>query len=88
MYELPKYYIEVFDSSDNTWWGIDFYQTIEAAQRAGQDVIAEVEIFTKYRVSDTTSQRTVYEMPELSNIRECIEEFFDYAESCGVGALL
>ena len=28
------------------------------------------------------------EMPELSNIRECINEFFDYAESCGVGALL
>ena len=28
------------------------------------------------------------EMPELSNIKECMEEFFDYADSCGVGALL
>ena len=28
------------------------------------------------------------EMPELSNIKECMEEFFEYADSCGVGALL
>lgn len=88
MSELPKYYVEVFDSSDNTWWGGDLYPTIEDARRAGQDAIVEVENFTKYRVSVTASQRTVYEMPEMSNMRECMEEFFDYAESCGVGALL
>lgn len=29
-----------------------------------------------------------YTMPEISNIKECMEEFFEYAESCGVGALL
>lgn len=31
---------------------------------------------------------SLYTMPEISNIKECMEEFFEYAESCGVGALL
>ena len=63
-----------------------FFDTFEDAEKWAQNHVQPNEYY--FIEKENPAAYSNREMPELSNIRECMEEFFDYAESCGVGALL
>lgn len=84
------FYLRVVDSSGEEVANTAFLDDrINDAKAMAFDAIAEENYKLLYSIRNAiVLQEPEPEMPELSNIRECMEEFFDYAESCGVGALL
>lgn len=84
------FYLRVVDSSGEEVANMAFSDDrINDAKAMAFDAIAKENYNLLYSIRNAiVLQEPEPKMPELSNIKECMEEFFDYAESCGVGALL